>query len=324
MKAYIFEEYGPPEMLQLKEIPRQIPKSDEILIKAYATSVSAADWRLRSFTILKGFGLIFKAMFGYPKPKKQILGSEICGIIEQIGVDVKDFKVGDKVFAFADFDLGCYVEYKVFNQNGLVCHLPQNLSFIEGGAMCFGASTALGFFKRAELKASQKILINGASGAVGTAAVQLAKHFGANITAICSAANAELVKSLGAGRVIDYKTQSLSDLGETFDIIMDNVGNLPFEISKNYLNENGKTLAVVADLPQMLKSIFSNFFGSKKMLSGSATTSIDDLKFLAKLAQNGEYKPVVSKIFAFNEMVEAHHYVDSGHKIGNAVVRINE
>lgn len=324
MKAYIFEQYGAPEVLQLKEIEKPVPKSDEILIKNYATSVSAADWRLRSFTIPKGFGVIFKAVFGYPKPKKQILGSEMCGIIEAIGENVTNFKVGDKVFAFADFDLGCYAEYKVFKQNGLVCPLPENLSFSEGAAMCFGATTAMGFFNRAKLKKGQTILINGASGAVGTAAIQLAKHLGANITAVCSGGNAKLVKSLGANKIIDYKTQNIQELGEKYDIIMDNVGNMPFEISKNYLNENGQFLAVIADLPQTLNSIVTNLISPKKMISGSVTSKIEDLKFLAELAKNGHYKPVISKEFAFEEMIAAHHYVDSGHKIGNAVVKVFE
>ncbi len=322
MKAYVFEEYGPPEVLKVKEIEKPTPKPDEILIKNYATNVCAADWRIRSLTIPKGFTPMFKAQFGYPKPKMQILGMELAGIVEAVGQNVNKFKVGDRVFAYADTKFGCYVEYKTFNQNDLVCILPDNFSFEEGGAMCFGALAALGFLRKAKIKKGQKILINGASGAVGTAAIQIAKHFGAHISAICSAKNAQLAKSLGAHQVFDYNTQKIEDIGEIFDIIMDNVGNFPFKISQNLLKNNGRFLAVISNLPQLLSSIFTNLTNTKKIIIGSMVPKVDDMNFLAELAKNGEYRPVISKTFNFNQMIDAHHYVDSGHKVGNAVVKV--
>lgn len=324
MKAYIFEEYGPPEVLKIKEIEKPIPKSDEVLIKNYATSVCAADWRIRSLTIPKGFTPMFKAQFGYPMPKVQILGTELSGIVEEIGENITRFKVGDRVFASSDMKFGCYAEYKIFNQDDLICMLPENLGFEEGSAMCFGATTALGYLRKAKIKEGQKILINGASGAVGTAAIQLAKYYGADISVICSAKNADLVKSLGAHQVFDYNTQKIEDIPEVFDIIMDNVGNFPFKISQHLLKKNGYFLAVLTNLPQMLYSVFTNLTNSKKTITGPFTPKIEDLKFLADLAKNNHYKPVISKTYNFQEMIDAHHYLDSGHKVGNAVVRVFE
>lgn len=324
MKAYIFEEYGPPEVLKIKEISKPIPKADEVLIKNFATSVCVADWRVRSLTIPKGFTPMFKAQFGYPKPKVQILGTELSGIVEEIGENVTKFKIGDRVFASSDMKFGCYVEYKTFNQDDLICKLPDNLGFEEGGAMCFGATTALGYLRKAKIKEGQKILINGASGAVGTAAIQLAKHYGAHISAICSAKNANLVKSLGAHQVFDYEAQKIEEIDDIFDIIMDNVGNFPFKISQHLLKKNGYFLAVITNLPQMLYSIYTNLTNSKKTINGSFAPKVEDLKFLADLAQNGHYRPIISKTYNFQEMIDAHHYLDSGHKIGNAVVRVFE
>lgn len=323
MKAYKIEKYGPPEVLEICELTMPIPKENEILIRGMATSVSIGDTRIRSFNIPRGFGGIFKLMFGYPIPKKKILGSEFCGIIEEIGEKVTKFKKGDRVFAFSDMDMASYCQFKTYSEDGLVALLPPNIDFEHGGAMSFGATAALHYLNLAKVEKGQSILINGASGSVGSAAIQLARHFGLKITAVCSRKNADIVTKLGALNVIAYDETDIFKINQKFDYIMDNVGNLSFEKAKILLEEKGKLLSLVADLPAMLSAIFHNMTASQKIIVGTSMPKPQDLEFLAELAKNGEYKPLIGKTFNFDQMIEAHHYVDTGHKIGNAVVLIS-
>ena len=322
MKAIVYERYGPPEVLQLKEVEKPTPKNNEILIKTHATTVTAGDWRVRSLNVPVGFGLIMRLVFGLSRPKQPILGSELAGVIESVGKGVSKFKVGDPVFAFSDAAMGCYAEYKCMAEDGAVIPKPSNLTFEEAAALSFGGTTALDFLRRGNLQSGERVLINGASGSVGTAAVQLAKHFGAIVTGVCSKANVELVRSLGASYVIDYTQEDFTQNGETYDVIVDTVGTAPFSRSKDSLKENGRLLMVLAGLPDMLQAPLVSMMGNKKAIAGPATVRVEDLHFLAGLAEASEFKPVIDRCYPFEQIVEAHRYVDTGRKKGNVVITL--
>jgi NADPH:quinone reductase-like Zn-dependent oxidoreductase len=277
---------------------------------------------VRSLNVPAGFGLIIRLVFGFSKPKQPILGSELAGVIESVGKDVSKFKVGDPVFAFSDAAMGCYAEYKCMPEDGAVALKPVNLTFYEAAALSFGGTTALDFFRRGKLQRGEKVLVNGASGGVGTAAVQLARHFGADVTGVCSTANLELVRSLGAGHVIDYTKEDFTQNGETYDIIVDTVGTAPFSLSKASLKEGGRLLMVLAGLPDMLQIPWVSMTSSKKVIAGPATGRAEDLRFLAGLAEAGEFKPVIDRRYPFERIAEAHRYVDTGRKKGNVVITL--
>ncbi len=322
MKAIVYERYGPPEVLQLTEVEKPTPKDNEVLIKIHATTVTSADWRVRSLTVPAGLGFIMRLVFGFSKPKQPILGSELAGVVESVGKDVKTFKVGNEVFAFSDASMGCHAEYKCMPENGAVALKPHNLAYDEAAALSFGGTTALSFFKRAKLQHGERVLINGASGAVGTAAVQLARHFGADVTGVCSTANLELVKSLGATRVIDYTKEDFTRNGETYDVIVDTVGTAAFSRSKGSLKEGGRLLLVLAGLPAMLQAPWVSMTSSKKVIVGPAAGRAVDLRVLARLAEAGEFKPVIDRCYPFEQMAEAHSYVDTGRKKGNVIITL--
>ena len=322
MKAVIYKQYGPPDVLQIKEIEKPTPKHNEILIKIHATTVTSGDWRLRSLNVPAGFKLLTRLAFGFSKPKQPILGSELAGVIESVGSDVTQFKAGDPVFAFSDASMGCYAEYKCMPADAAVALKPHNLSYEEAAALSFGGTTALDFFRRARLQRADKVLINGASGGVGAAAIQLAKHFGADITAVCSTANIALVKSLGAHHVIDYTRDDFTLNGETYDVIMDTAGTAPFSHIKDSLKKGGRLLKVLGGLPDMLQIPWILMTSNKKVIAGPAVGRADDLRFLAELAEAGEFKSVIDRCYPLEQIVEAHRYVDSGRKKGNVVLTL--
>lgn len=322
MKAVVYERYGPPEVLEFKELETPAPKNSEVLIKIHATTVTSADWRVRSLNVPAGFGLITRLVFGVSKPRQPILGSELAGIVESVGKDVRNFKIGDEVFAFSDASMGCHAEYKCMPQDGAVALKPPSLSYDEAAALSFGGTTALDFFRRGKLRRGESVLVNGASGAVGTAAVQIAKHFGADVTGVCSTANVELVKSLGARRVIDYTAEDFTQNAETYDVIVDTAGTAPFSRSRASLKEGGRLLMVLGGLPDMLQMPWVSMTSSKKVIAGPATGRAEDLRFLAGLAQAGEYKPVIDRRYPFEQIAEAHRYVDTGRKRGNVVITV--
>jgi NADPH:quinone reductase-like Zn-dependent oxidoreductase len=320
MKAVVYEKYGPPEVLQLKDVEKPTPKDNEVLIKISATTVTSGDWRVRSLIAPLGFGLLTRLVFGISKPKQPILGMELAGVVESVGQAVSKFKVGDAVFAFSGAAMGCYAQYKCMPQDGAVALKPPNLSFDEAAALSFGGSTALSFFRRGKLQRGQSVLINGASGGVGTAAVQLAKHFGAQVTGVCSAANAGLVRALGASHVIDYTKEDFAQNGVTYDVIVDTVGTAPFSRCQSSLKPGGRLLMVLGDLPQMLQIPWVSLTSNKKIIAGPASANAEDLHFLAGLAVTGEFKPVIDRSFPFQQIVQAHRYVDTGRKKGNVIV----
>ena len=322
MKAAVYERYGPPEVLQLKEVEKPTPKDNEVLIKTRATTVTSGDWRVRSLNVPAGFGLIMRLVFGVSRPKQPILGTELAGVVESVGKDVSKFKVGDQVFAFSDAAMGCHAEYKCMPEDGAVALKPPNLTYDEAAALSFGGTTALDFFRRGKLQSGERVLINGASGGVGTAAVQLAKHFGAIVTGVCSTANVELVRSLGASHVIDYTKEDFTQNGETYDVIVDTAGTAPFSRSNASLKEGGRLLMVLAGLPDMLQIPWVSMTSSKKAIAGPAAGRAEDLRFLAGLAEAGKFKPVIDRRYPFEQIAEAHRYVDTGRKKGNVILTL--
>ncbi|MEE4135163.1 MAG: NAD(P)-dependent alcohol dehydrogenase, partial [Desulforhopalus sp.] len=242
MKAIVYERYGPPEVLHLKEVEKPTPKDNEVLIKIHATTVTSGDWRVRSLNVPAGFGLIMRLVFGVTRPKQPILGTELAGVVEAVGKDVRKFKVGNQVFAFSDADMGCHAEYKCMPEDGAMALKPANLTYEEAAALSFGGTTALDFFRRGKLQSGEKVLVNGASGGVGTAAVQLAKHFGADVTGVCSATNVELVRSLGASHVIDYTKQDFTQNGKAYDLIFDVLGKTSLSRCSDSLTKDGRLL----------------------------------------------------------------------------------
>jgi len=322
MKAIVYERYGPPEVLQLKEVEKPTPKDNEVLIKTHATTVTSGDWRVRSLSVPVGFGLISRLVFGISRPRQPILGTELAGEIESVGKDVNKFKVGDQVFAFSGASMGCHAEYKCMPEDGAVALKPPNLTYDEAAAISFGGTTALDFLRRGKLQSGEKVLINGASGGVGTAAVQLARHFGADVTGVCSTANVELVRSLGATHVVDYTKEDFTRNGETYDVIVDTAGTAPFSRSKASLKEGGRLLMVLGGLPDMLQIPWVSMTSSKKVIAGPAAGRAEDLRFLAGLAEAGEFKPVIDRRYPFEQIAEAHRYVDTGRKKGNVIITL--
>lgn len=322
MKVVAYTRYGSPDVLQLEERPRPIPKDDEVLIRVHATTVTSGDRRVRSLDVPYGFGLLSRFVFGVSGPRQTILGTELAGEIVSIGERVNTFRQGDQVFAFTGARMGCYAEYKCMPANAAVAIKPANLSYDQAAAMSFGGTTALSFFRRAKLRSGERVLVNGASGGVGTAAVQLAKHFGAEVTGVCSTANVELVRSLGADRVIDYTRDDFTANGETYDLIVDTAGTAPYSRSGPSLEEGGRLLLVLGGLPDMLQIPWVSMTSNKTVIAGPASENAEDLRFLARLAEAGEFKPVIDRRYTFDQIPEAHRYVDTGRKKGNVVITL--
>ena len=320
MKAVTYKKYGPPEVLQFEDLEKPVPEDNEVLIRTCATTVTSGDWRARSLEMPAGFGLIARLIFGITQPRQKLLGSELAGEVEAVGKSVTRFKAGDNVFVFTGSKLGCYAEYKCMPEDGNVVLMPDNLTFAEAAALSFGGTTALDFFRKGKVEEGERVLINGASGCVGTTAVQLAKHFGTNVTAVCSAANTELVSSLGADRVVDYTRQDFTALEPKYDIIMDTVGTAPYAKSKRSLKDDGRLLLVLGRLIDMLRAPFIALTSQRRIVAGPAAERLDDLQRLAELAASGQLKPVIDRLYAVEQIVDAHRYVDSGRKKGNVVV----
>ena len=331
MKAIVCLKYGPPEVLQVKEIDKPTPKDNEILIKVIATTVTAGDITTRSG--MKGIPPLMrffaKLMMGFGKPKKPILGMEFSGEIESVGKDVKLFNKGDQIFGTpTGLDVGSYVHFlcspekplskkSEFGSN-VVTIKPTNMTFEEAAAVPIGGLTAMHFLKKGNIQSGQKVLIYGASGSIGTFAVQIAKHFGAEVTGVCSTTNLDMVKSLGADNVIDYTKEDFSKSGKTYDIVFDTVGKSSYSDVKRSLKKKGIYLQAVIKLTHMIRSLGSSI----KVVSGVATENVEDLVFLKELVEAGNLKSVIDRTYPFEQIVEAHRYVDKGHKKGNVVITI--
>lgn len=324
MKAIVYEEYGPPDVLQFKAVEKPIPKDNEVLIRVYATTVTSADSRLRSLRVPTGFGLPTRLAFGLSKPRIPILGSELAGKIEAVGKNVSRFQIGDAVFASAGFKRGTYAEYTCLFEDGVIATKPTNLTFKQAAAVPFGALTALKFLKAGNIQRGQNVLVNGASGAVGTYAIQLAKYFGANVTGVCSVANIALVKSLGADQVIDYGKADFTQNSEAYDLIFDTVGNIALSRAISALRQRGRLLLAVAGIWQMAQGRWIGMTSSKKAVSEPGGTKTEDLIFVKRLIEAGTIKPVIDRCYALEQIPDAHRYVDKGHKKGNVVITLEE
>ncbi|MBD2634256.1 NAD(P)-dependent alcohol dehydrogenase [Limnothrix sp. FACHB-881] len=320
MKAIVCVKYGSPDAMQLKEVEKPTPKANEVLIKIYATTVTSADIRIR-----KADPFPVRFFYGFARPKNNtILGSELAGEIEAVGENVKQFKAGDRVFAGAGTSLGANAEYICLPEAGAVAIKPTNITYEEAAAIPFGATTALIFLRdKGKIQSGQEVLIYGASGAVGMAAVQLAKFFGAQVTGVCSTAKLELVKSLGSDNVIDYTKEDFTQNGKTYDIIFDTSGKSSFSGCLSALKNNGIYLrAVHINLLPILRGLWTSITSNKKVIGGVAIEHKADLIFLKELIEMGRMKSVIDRRYSLEQTAEAHRYVEQGHKKGNVVITV--
>ena len=321
MKVVICTKYGLPEVLQLTEVEKPTPGDNEVLIKIYATSVTIADSRVRGFKVPISFWIPARIALGLKKPKKDILGVELSGEIESVGKDVKLFKKGDNVFAFPGHNsFGAYAQYKCMPQDGLIAIKPENVTFKEAAVISFGGGTALYFMRKATIQKGQKVLIYGASGSVGTYAIQLARYFGAEVTGVCSTTNLEMIKSLGADKVIDYTKEDFTKNGESYDVIFDAVGKSPYSGCIRSLKKEGIYVHAVVTPALSIRMRWTSITTKKKMIGGTLNPKAEDLIFLKELIEAGNIRPVIDKVYSLEQIVEAHRYVDLGHKKGNVVI----
>ena len=325
MKAIVYREYGSPDVLKLKEVEKPTPKDNELLIKIHATTVTATEATFR-----RGEPLIARLFTGLTKPKNTRLGEELAGEIEAVGKDVTRFKIGDQIFGTAGPEFGANAEYICLPEDGVLTIKPANMDYEEAASSVDGVLTALPFLRdTGNIQSGQKVLINGASGSVGAAAVQLAQVFGAEVTGVCSTSNVELVKSLGADKVIDYTQEDFTQSQETYDLIFDTVGKTSFARCKKTLKPNGIFLeAAINGLGLLPQVLWTSMFGSKKVKIAATGLRPEgdrrkDLVFLKELIEAGKIKPVIDRCYPLKHIAEAHRYVDTGHKKGNVVITLD-
>lgn len=317
MKAAVYTQYGTPDVLQIKEVVKPEPKANEILLRIRATSVNSGDVRLR-----KADPFAVRFLFGLTKPKLNVLGATFSGEVESVGKDVKLFKAGDQVFGHTDLKFGAYAEYLCISETGSVVLKPGNITHPEAASIPFGGTAALHFIKKANIRPGQKVLIVGASGAVGSAAVQLAKSYGAIVTAVCSTTNIDLVRSIGADKVIDYTKEDFTQNGEIYDVIFDAVKTIAISRSIKSLKRTGILILSAAMVPEMIKGLLVSLTNNRKVLMGVIRHTAEDINFLKKLIESGNFKSVIDRTYPLAEISKAHAYVEKGHKKGNVVINL--
>jgi len=322
MKAIVATKYGPPEVLELTEVAKPVPGDNDILVKVYATTVTSGDSRVRGFIVPVSFWIPARLTLGLRKPKKAILGMVVAGEVESVGKEVNRFKQGDQVYAYDITRLSAYAEYACVSENSAISLKPSTVTYEDAAAIPFGAITALSFLKKGGIHSGQKVLIYGASGSVGTFAVQLAKYFGAEVTAVCSTTNLGLVKDLGADHVIDYTKEDFTGSGETYDIIFDTVGKSSLSACLTPLKKDGTYLQAVAGPGLLIQMLWASRRTGKTLIGGTQVPTTEDLMYLNELVEAGKIKPVVDRCYPLEQMVEAHRYVDGGHKKGNVVISV--
>ncbi len=318
MKAIELTKYGAPEFLQINEVEKPSPKDNEILIKNHATSVSSGDARMR-----RADPFIIRLIFGFKRPRKPVLGVVVAGEIEAIGQSVSNYKIGDQVFGSSGMNFGAHAEYVAVPEDAVLALKPANMTYEEAAAIPFGATASMHFLRKANIQQGQKVLIYGASGALGTMAVQLAKNYGAEVTAVCSSSNFELMKSLGADEVIDYTKEDFTKNGKIYDVIFDTVGKSSLKKALRSLNKGGYLLLASAGIGTMIGGSIKSMFISKKIVSGVIKETTEDMNFFKQEIEKGKLKAVIDRIYTLKQIVEAHTYVDMGHKKGNVVIAIN-
>jgi NADPH:quinone reductase-like Zn-dependent oxidoreductase len=321
MRAVVYEEYGSPEVLKIKYLDKPVAKDNEVLVKIFSFCVTTGDCRLRSLDMPGGMKFLARLGLGYNKPRNPIPSMMYSGVIDSIGKGVTKFKIGDEVFGSG---IKASAEFMVINESKVIVLKPKNLSFNEAAAVPFGGTSSLIFLRDfAKIKSGQKILVNGASGELGLFAVQFAKYYGCEVTAVCSGKSFNLVKSLGADFLVDYTKSNFTDSGEKYDVIFDTVGKITFKDSLNSLVSDGKFVETVASLLDYLTVLRTFVFGGKKFIAGVAIEKVSDLEFLKNLIEENKIKSVVDKVFSFEDICDAHSFAESGTKVGSCIVEIN-
>lgn len=319
MRTVIYERFGPPEVLRVVEASRPVPAPHEVLLAIRATTVTAAESAMRRGRPL--WGRIIIGFFG-PRRRMRTLGIELAGVVEEVGDNVTRFRVGDEVFGFAGFAIGANAEYMRMSERASLAKKPTRATFVQAAAAVDGPSTALYFLRdKANVRAGQRVLVIGASGSIGTYAVQLAKHFGAEVTGVCSGANAALVKELGAAEVIDYTREDFTRRDETWDVVFDTVGVSSFRRCRRVLTPRG-CYVVTTGLHNYLLEAWTRLFGGKRVITGMSVDKTDALPLIAELVDRDELRIVIDRVYDLDEIVAAHRYVDSGRKRGNVVVEV--
>ena len=323
MRAVVYDRYGPPEVLHLEDVPKPVPRQDELLVRVHAATVNRLDCHTREANRSTGgaVALISRLAFGVRRPRRRILGTEFAGEVEAAGSAVHEFKAGDRVFGSTGFAFGAHAEYLCVRESGIVAPLPSNMTFEEAAPICDGALNSLGLLRRAGLARRRRVLVYGASGAIGTAGVQLARHFGAEVTAVCGPNAIELVRSLGASTVIDYKKDDFTRNGLTYDVIFDAVGKHSFARCKHSLAADGVYLAT-DNFRNLMLVLWNPLRGGKRVIFLPPMATKSDVQLLKQLAEAGEFRPVIDRRYAMEDVVEAARYVETQQKVGNVVLTI--
>lgn len=328
MKAIVYTEFGPPDVLQLKEVEKPAPKDDEVLIRIHAAPVSYGDIMARNFRNIPlsefhmalPLVLVSKIIFGLKKPRVNILGSEFAGEIEAIGKGVTRYREGDQVMGYLGQGMGAYGEYVCMPENGALAIKPAHLSYAEACCIPYGAIMATDILRKGDIQPGDKVIINGASGGIGSAALQIAKHYGAEVWGVCATPRMEYVKSLGADHVIDYTKEDFTQNGQRYDLIVDILGKSSFSRCKNSLNSDGIYLLASFKMGQVFQMLWTKYVGNKKVICVMASENPENLVNAARLSEAGKYKIIIDKCYPFEQAAQAHHYVESGEKKGQVVL----
>ena len=324
MKAIVCTKYGPPDVLQLKEVEKPIPKDNEALIRVHAATVLMGDTEIRRFKMPTWLWLLARIGFGLRGPRKKILGQELSGEIESVGKAVKQFKSGDQIFAATGFSLGAYAEYDCLPEKGLIAIKPANMTYEEAASVPVGGLHALHFLRKGNIQSGQKVLINGAGGSIGTFAVQIAKSFGAQVTGVDSTKKLDILRSIGADKVIDYTKEDFTKSGETYDVIFDVIGKSSFSDCIRSLKEKGIYLLGNPGLSQQIRGLWTSTINSKKVIAGTVAYRTEDLIYLKELIEAGKIRSVIDRLYPLEQIAEAHRYVETGQKTGNVAIIVGK